>query len=250
MYKFVWVILLSFISIHPLLARDGVASSASDYEGSYQWSGRNVLNGLRHPNEGKLIISRDPSNPETLLIKGFEYGSEDGLKATFDPTTGRLVIPNQFAFFSEDFGYDVWFQNWTLENITKDDGTPGYYPVEAPSTHPFYFILEDKDTLKAGDIDMERWENHEYTDAELLEVCCVACDRGPGQQGYVWMCLNVIGKRLIEKEDGENSVEDVIGDTSSPTYFNLQGIKIEKPLKNHIYIEVNGRKARTLLYNR
>ena len=70
-------------------------------------------------------------------------------------------------------------------------------------------------------------------------------------------CLKQIKERLQQTEDwlvkqwGEGkatSVEDVeTGLSSDVVYYNLQGMRVEKPVKGQVYIQVQGGKSKKVM---
>ena len=170
------------------------ATSIQDFEGTYKWSGRNQLQGVVFPNEGVLTITA--TSDTKALIAGFDAMAEPGLEATFDAEKGRLYIPQQFTFLNGYYNDDVYFVNWTVKNGYDDEGNPGYLLTQAPAGYEYYFTL-DGDGIKAGDIDPDKWDNHEYTDAELYDSCCIACNMMlTNDSGFFWMCFGVTGEPL------------------------------------------------------
>lgn len=167
-------------------------STAEDFVGMYKWEGRNQLSQAVLPNEGVMTITINPDNPSRMLVDGFEaYGALDGYVKN-----GRLYIPTQYCWTNTYYNQEVWFTNWTVQNGEyEEDGETkvGYQLMAAPDGYEFYFTLTD-DGIQAGDIDGEKWNNHLYTDAELLDLCCIACDYMPSNtSGYFWMCFGVKG---------------------------------------------------------
>lgn len=176
------------------------ATSAADFVGTYRWSGRNQLQGVVWANEGIMTIDTYSDDPNQLVVTGFCQGADDGLLAEFDAATGRLYLPAQFILFNEYYGQDVWFGNWTVYNGTTEDGQPGYGMMPAPEGKDFYFTLTE-DGIQAGDVDADKWDNHLYSDAELADVCCIACCYMPkNDAGYFWMCFGIKGPRMSDFE--------------------------------------------------
>lgn len=188
---------LTFERISPVKRQaKAKATSAKDFEGTYKWSGRNQLQSVVFPNSGVMTITVSDTDPNKVLIEGFDYGADPGLDATFDPATGRLYVPNQFTFLNTYYNQDVWFVNWTVANGQLDDGSPGYALMQAPEGKDYYFTLSE-DGIKAGDVDPDKWNNYLYTDEELLDVCCIAVNLMPKNTGgYFWMCFGVSATTL------------------------------------------------------
>lgn len=195
------------------------ATSAEDFVGTYQWAGRNQLQGVVFPNEGVLTIESMGGNK--MLVTGFDYAAEPGLEANFDPATGRLYIPNQFTYLNTYYNEDVWFINWTVFRGETEDGSPGYGLKEAPKDKSFYFTLTE-DGIQAGDIDPNKWENFEYTDEELEDVCCIAVNAMPNNDGgFFWMCFGVKGTELHDFEFVADQWQELDYADFTDAWFNI-----------------------------
>lgn len=179
-------------------AKRGAATSAQDFVGNYRWSGRNQLSSVVYPNEGVMTIEIDERDPSKILIYGFDPVSDPGLEAYFDSSKGRLYIPNQYITHSDYYNLDIWFVNWTVYNGETEDGEAAYGLMQAPDENQFFFTLTPEGNIQAGDVDANKWDNHLYTDEELMDNVCIACALMPDNDaGYFWMCFGIKGT-LIE----------------------------------------------------
>ena len=178
-------------------------ATKEDYMGEYNWAGTNCLTGVVFPNEGTMNIQQDPDHPDSLLITGFDYLGD--LRGHVDAATGRLYIPNQFSYVNTYYNQECWFMNYTLINgVDEEDGSPAYF-YELNEISDFFFTLDvESGYIAAGDMDMwdqTKFNNHQYTDAELRDVICIASNLMPADQsGYFWLCRFVEGSRLSPYE--------------------------------------------------
>lgn len=171
--------------------RVATPAELSDFLGSWSWSGRNLLDEVVAPNDGVLTISVNPQRPAELIISGFNY--EIDLKGSYDASTGTVVIPDQFISTNDYYNEEVWFMNWSVKNGVMPDGTQAYELITNPGTS-FYFSIDEDGRLKGGAFDSEKWNNHTYTDAELLQDICVAMNVMPNNDsGAFWACMFVNG---------------------------------------------------------
>ena len=171
--------------------------TAEDFVGNFIWHGYNNLDGIYDPNGGCMDIKLDPDNPGQLVINGFIYNA---------PVTGyvendRLYIPNQIVRYSEYYNEDLWFWNISIRNGNPllGENRNSYYYQYNPST-PFFFIISEDGNLYAGEsdnIDIEKWNAHEYTNAELEDIACVpAVILYNNFQTYYFLCEWVMGYPL------------------------------------------------------
>ena len=172
------------------------AVSADDFIGDYIWEGSNQLSGEPFPNEGVLTIAYNEENPSQILVSNLI--ADETLTANFDAATGRLYIPNQYVYTNTYYNQEVWFWNYSVYNGENEEGEPAYGFLKATDKNPFYFTVEG-DRLRAGNPNPDKWANHEYTDAELLEDICIASLLMPyGEEGFFFMCFNIVGNRLVD----------------------------------------------------
>lgn len=189
---------MTFERLSPAPRMEKRKVQASDFEGTYSWSGRNLLVSVGFPNEGVMVIQKNEENPSRMIISGFDFYAN--LDCYFDEATGHLVVPNQYSFTASNYNAEAWFMNYTVQNGITPDGEPGYRPVE--SSKPFYFTLDADGNILAGDTNSDKWNNHEYTDAELEDVVCIAVNGMPDdtEGGYFWMCIFVKGEKAYPFE--------------------------------------------------
>lgn len=213
---------LERISENGKKVKRNAATKAEDFVGNFKWSGRNQLSQEVFPNEGIMTITQDANNPNKLIISGFDIMADPGLSANFDPATGRLYVPNQFTFLNTYYNKDVWFVNWTVYNGETDEGEAAYGLMPAEASNQFYFTLTDEGNIRAGSVDPERWDNHTYTDEELADVCCIACNMMPDDDsGFFWMCFGVTGSSLKEFEFIEDEWTKLGNATFKDAWFPL-----------------------------
>lgn len=159
---------------------------ASDFAGVYEWKGYDLLDGQAgHPTSGSLYIEQDAKDPNQFTISNFcIFGT---LVATFNPSTGHLEIPDQFVSRVADSSAEVWFRNYSVRNgVSSSTGEQVHVVIPNPDS-PFYFSMHEDGVIRAGDLDPVKWEDFTYTDAELLEYCCIAtCGRSDVQNSYYW----------------------------------------------------------------
>lgn len=137
------------------------SSTVEDYVGDWQWSGTNQLDGISLPSEGVLTISVSETNPEEIIITGFDGFADEfngGLKGYFK--NGRVYIPNQQtlpAGVSTTAPMGSRFTNWSgrvptdaeWETLKKQQGYTDeerpyvFYMQEAPEGYDFFFIIRD-----------------------------------------------------------------------------------------------------------
>lgn len=170
--------------------------TAQDYLGVYQWSGRTALvneDGTPAPGfgtEGIMTVSQSETYADSLIITGFpnvildEAGTQLQLSAYVKD--GRMYIPNQYLFTNTYYNVDVWFTNMTLVNNVEEEGYDFIF-----TSNEYYFEMNEDGMLVAGqDPDSEKFQNHEYTDAQLEEMICFAAATMPtGPQGYFWLLM-------------------------------------------------------------
>lgn len=166
-------------------------STAEDFAGIYKWSGRNLLSSEVFANSGIMTISINEENPSRMIIDGFSPWTMDA----YVDNRGRLVVPNQFLAINTYYNSEMWFFNWSVENTVNDEGEAVYALIQN-NVSDFYFVLTATG-IKAGNVDVEKWNNNTYTDAELLEDVCIAASHEPSEEiaGYFWLCMNIAGPR-------------------------------------------------------
>ena len=228
--------------------------TAQDFVGVYTWDGKNGTNydiGFG----GELTITLDETRENGLILKNFpNYFTTF---ATFEPETGRIIIPNQcletwYDTISASNGkpeqiskQEFWFQNYTAKNEIIDGQTKIKFAVNSET--PFYFTLKEEGCLMSGgDIDMEKFSNYKYTDEELKELFCAAAveirdDTLTAETPYYLLYW-------IEAKKKISAVEAITeNDNDSVSYYNLQGIKMDEPEKGQIVIVKKGGKVEKMI---
>lgn len=183
------------VSKKALRAKRG-AVEAKDFLGTYSWKGRNQLSSEPYPNQGKMQIYTDESSGQIMV---YNLISRETLKANFDSFSGRLYIPNQYIYTNSSYNQEVWFCNYSAYNTGE-----AYYPIEAGDAHQFYFTLTEDGGLAAGNLNSEKWENHTYTDTELLNDFCVAAVMMPANNSFFFLCAFITGERVHSFEFDAN----------------------------------------------
>lgn len=172
-------------------AKREAATSAEDFIGMWGWSGRNLLQSVVWENEGILTIKKNEENPSRLIVTGLTPSSLGSLDAYYE--NGKLIIPNQFVGLNTYYNDDMWFWNYSVYNGYDNDGEPAYGIIEN-TEYPFYFTI-DNGRLKAGATNAQKWNNHTYTDEELLQDVCIAASTtlNGKDQGFFFLCLMITG---------------------------------------------------------
>lgn len=145
--------------------------TAENFIGYFDWHGKQQLAGGSSHSMIRISVNKD--NPERLIVSGLN--SYKALDAYFEPQTQRLIIPDQIIGYNNYYNVDVKFTNWTVKisNTSEDNFDKKYEFVPDPD-YPFFFTLTSEGVLRAGDTDIEKLENFEYTDVELAQLYCVA----------------------------------------------------------------------------
>lgn len=229
------------------------ATKAEDFVGSYKWSGRNLLASTIYPNEGVLSISINEEDPSKMVVMGLT--SSYPLDATFDASTGHLRIPNQYILFNTYYNEEMWFWNFSVYNGVTEDGEEAY-GITMTENLDFYFTLQDDGSLRAGNTNAQKWNDHTYTDEELLQDVCMAALMMPEDlelfgdiQGFFLLCMNIKAEPFVPFEFIEDEWEE-LGMASftdpwfAPLWQDLKSPTFDVP----VYYNKNT-PARYLLYN-
>ena len=184
----------------------------NDFIGKFVWKGQNARNKEGVQIKGCLSIMKDPESTDYLLITGFPYDTP--LKGYVEDN--KLYIPNQVAGYNEQYSEDIWFWNVSIRNPRQEEDQNYYYNVNPNS--PFYFSLNDKNELVAGNCDLndDMLDNFGYSDAELSKNVCIATTTIPKQisQGYFWDCAWIESQHLEDYFTFEESEWTYVGDAS------------------------------------
>lgn len=170
----------------PKKVKRDAPATAEDFVGTYTWAGDNCLSGEVWPNEGMMSITLDAENPGKLIIDGLPY-SDLPLSGCY-VQDGKLYIPNQYWIENTYYGQEVWFWNYSFQNTTRE-GEPAYTYVRNDD-YQFCFTMFEDGSLMAGSIlDADKFNNHQYTDSELLSLTCIGGAMMPADQsGWFWLC--------------------------------------------------------------
>ena len=254
---------VTFERMTPYRHKASANLTAEDYVGMFKWKGDNLLVGESWPIEGFFTISIDEERENGLLLTDFP--TYFTTKATFEPSTGKLLIPNQCVDTYYDtipasggspemiIKQEAWFLNYTGKNVVDNGET---HIGVTPSKNPFYFtMLADGNLQSGGDIDQEKFKRFEYTDAELEELMCIAVgapfENDVQVQGqWYLMCIWITCESLNEYHvnmDDWNPVGDAL---FKDAWFPVMWDNLQTPQAYNVPLYRNN-KTRTqyLLYN-
>lgn len=183
-------------------------ATVQDFCGIYEWYGNDLLGGDDGYNHGMFTIDENPDAdyPNAVMISGFDPWV-DYLEGYV--SNGRLYVPNAFETMDQSVNQQVWFWNYTIE-MAVVDGTV-QYPV-AKTNNEFYFTLEEDGMIVAGTrLDQEKFENDEYSNAELADMVCIASsvlpfydpNNDPNDIWGYWICAWVEGMNVPTFEYNE-----------------------------------------------
>lgn len=173
-------------------------ATVDDFVGIYEWIGADLLDGGSQYDNGTFTIEKNPNSGNSNFVRviGFDpwLTSLDGYVQN-----GRLYIPNTFEMMYEELNQQVWFWNYTIQVEADAYGEVGYHIKK--SKNEFYFTLDENGNIFAGEpLDNEKFENGEYTNAELEDMVCIASsglpNYDPDGQGYFfgyWLCAWIQG---------------------------------------------------------